>query len=288
MRFAVRNPIGGTTVAKKQVEPAIVKQNRYSSIIAEVFRRGFKKGFRRFTFDRKDFAEIASSKGIELPKNLGDTIYSFKYRAALPDSIIKTAPEGFEWIISGAGAGKYEFRLVKPLDISPQKNRLVIKIPDATPEIIGAYALGDEQALLAKVRYNRLVDIFLGISASSLQNHLRTTVKGIGQIEIDELYVGLDRSGCQYVVPVQAKGGRDKHGRQQTEQDIACCAQKFPLLECRPISAQFINKNKIAMFELTIQDDEVKIVAEEHYELVDASDISESDLKQYARKGRSK
>ena len=59
-----------------------------------------------------------------------------------------------------------------------------IKIPDATPEIIAAYALGDdEQALLAKVRYNRLIDIFLGLTTYSLQNHLRTYVAGMGQIE---------------------------------------------------------------------------------------------------------
>src|SRR5690606_32839349 len=145
----------------------------------------------------------------------------------------------------------------------------------ATPEIISAYALGDEQALLAKVRYNRLIDIFLGITASSLQNHLRTTVRGIGQIEVDELYVGLDRNGCQYVVPVQAKGGRDKHGRQQTEQDIACCEQKFPALRCRPVSAQFITANKIAMFELALQDGEIRVVSEEHYELVPAASITD-------------
>ena len=46
------------------------------------------------------------------------------------------------------------------------------EIPDATPEIILSYALSDEQALLAKVRYNRLLDIFLGITTYSLQNHL--------------------------------------------------------------------------------------------------------------------
>lgn len=51
--------------------------------------------------------------------------------------------------------------------------------------------MSDEQALLAKVRYSRLVDIFLGIAAYSLQNHLRTSVVGIGQIEMDELYVGI-------------------------------------------------------------------------------------------------
>lgn len=144
--------------------------------------------------------------------------------------------------------------------------------------------MGDEQALLAKVRYNRLIDIFLGIAASSLQNHLRTTVKGIGQIEIDELYVGLDRNGAQYVVPVQAKGGRDKHGRQQTEQDIACCRQKFPDLRCRPVSAQFITKNKIAMFELGMQDEEIKLVSEEHYELVPAANITAEDLEIYSRR----
>lgn len=257
------------------------KSSRYAEIVAEIFRKRYRHGDTRIPFGRDEFATVANEKAIELPKNLGDAIYSFKYRVPLPASIVDTAPTGYEWIIGGAGIAKYEFRLVKPLDISPRTNQVVVKIPDATPEIIGAYALGDEQALLAKVRYNRLVDIFLGIAASSLQNHLRTTVKSIGQIEIDELYVGLDRHGRQYVVPVQAKGGKDKHGRQQTEQDIACCDEKFPKLICRPISAQFITKNKIAMFELAMQDDEIRIVSEEHYELVPASSITENDLAIY-------
>ncbi len=32
--------------------------------------------------------------------------------------------------------------------------------------------------------------------------HLRTIVKGVGQIEIDDLYIGLDKYGCHYVIPV--------------------------------------------------------------------------------------
>lgn len=259
------------------------KPNRYVEIISEVFRKHYRKGAKKVAFEREEFAAIAEAKGIDLPKNLGDAIYSFKYRVSIPEAIAKTAPLGYEWIIAGAGRAKYEFRLVKPLDISPRENKLVVKIPDATPEIIGAYALGDEQALLAKVRYNRLIDVFLGITASSLQNHLRTTVQSIGQIEIDELYVGLDRNGRQFVVPVQAKGGKDKHGRQQTEQDIACCRDKFPALICRPVSAQFIAKNKIAMFELVEQGGDIKIVSEEHYELVPASSISQEDLALYSR-----
>ena len=69
---------------------------------------------------------------------------------------------------------------------------MTIKIPDATPEIVSAYSMSDEQALLAKIRYNRLLDVFLGVSAHSLQNHLRTTVKDIGQIEVDEIYVAVE------------------------------------------------------------------------------------------------
>ena len=133
------------------------------------------------------------------------------------------------------------------------------------------------------MRYNRLIDLFLGIAAFSLQNHLRTTVKGIGQIEIDELYVGVDRNGAQYVVPVQAKGGRDRHGRQQTEQDMACCKEKFPDLICRAVSAQFMADGRIAMFELALQDDDIRVVAEKHYQLVPSSSISKDDLALYGR-----
>jgi len=86
--------------------------------------------------------------------------------------------------------------------------------------------------------------------AYSLQNHLRTTVKGIGQVESDELYVGLDRRGCHYVLPIQAKGGRDRLGAVQIEQDIALCAEKFPALLCRPLAAQFMDDEVIALFEL--------------------------------------
>jgi len=87
-----------------------------------------------------------------------------------------------------------KFRPVSRTRIRPSEDRLRIAVRDATPELIRAYALDDEQALLAIVRYNRLIDTFLGLTTYSLQNHLRTTVKGIGQIEIDELYKSVSTS----------------------------------------------------------------------------------------------
>jgi hypothetical protein len=255
--------------------------NRYEAIIARVFENHFDNAT-EFEFTRDEFVSIAAVLGIRLPKNVGDVIYSFRYRNELPDSIRKTATMGLEWVIEGAGRARYRFKQVRLNRIVPREELLTIKVPDATPEIITAYALSDEQALLAKVRYNRLVDVFLGITAFSLQNHLRTTVKNVGQIEIDEIYVGLDRHGRQFVIPVQAKGGSDKHGVIQTQQDILCCAEKFPNLICRAVSAQFMTEERIALFELTVQHDEIKIIDERHYQLVAASHISVDDLQQYA------
>lgn len=279
----LKKPMPDVTKAPKPAEPKV--QNRYSAIIAKVFTNHYDNEGESFEFTRDEFADIAAGLGITLPKNVGDLIYSFRYRNELSASILDTAKNGLEWIIEGAGRAKYRFRLVKLNRIVPREELLTIKVPDATPEIIGAYALGDEQALLAKVRYNRLVDVFLGITAFSLQNHLRTTVKDVGQIEIDEIYVGIDRHGRQFVVPVQAKGGSDKHGVVQTQQDLAFCKQAFKNLVCRPVSAQFMSDQRIAMFELTVVDGVIKVVDEKHYQLVASKAITPEDLQAYAVHG---
>ena len=257
------------------------QRNRYDAIIERIFLEHHCTVVGAFEFTREEFETKAAELGIALPKNIGDVLYSFRYRKDLPDSITSTAPEGLEWIIEGAGRARYRFRLASANRIVPNPHLVTIKVPDATPEIITAYAQSDEQALLAKVRYNRLIDIFLGIATYSLQNHLRTTVKSIGQIEIDEIYVGIDKFGRQFVIPVQAKGGSDKHGVVQTQQDIACCAEKFPTLICRAVSAQFMSDDKIALFELTIENGDIKVVEERHYQLLASSKITEHDLKTY-------
>jgi hypothetical protein len=96
--------------------------------------------------------------------------------------------------------------------------------------------------------------------------------------------VGVNRHGQQFVVPVQAKGGSDKLGVTQTRQDMACCAQKFPHLTCRPVSAQFMSDDTIALFELGLQGDNVKIVEERHYNLVASDQITAEDLKLYSKR----
>lgn len=255
--------------------------NRYQMLIERIFLDNFTSIHREIRFKREDLQNAAAALGISLPKNLGDVIYAIRYRTAMPNTVLKTQPEGMEWIIEGAGRAQYIMKLVKVNRIIPNPDFITIKVPDATPEIVTKYSLSDEQALLAKIRYNRLIDIFLGLTTYSLQNHLRTTVKGVGQIEIDEIYVGIDQFGCHYVIPVQAKGGNDHLSVVQTKQDIYCCCEKYPNLITRAVSTQFMEDDLIALFELTIEDEQVKLVQEKHYRLVTGDQINDAELRSY-------
>ena len=257
------------------------KQNVYQRIIEVIFFNHLKEGISEFLFDRTELTDAAKSLSINLPKNLGDMIYSFRYRIPLPQSILSTAPEGSDWVIWPAGKGKYKFVLGKIGNFMPNPALVETKIPDATPGIIARYALNDEQALLAKIRYNRLIDIFTTLTCYSLQNHLRTTVRRFGQVETDEIYIGLDKRGAHYVIPVQAKGGKDKIGIIQIEQDIAMCTEKYPELICRPVAAQFMNDNLIALFEFEISEGRTGISQEKHYRLVPQEDLTYEELELY-------
>jgi hypothetical protein len=261
-------------------------ENRYNAVLTEIFRRHYNSDGTTTAFKRKEMVSVGEELGIEVVDNKGDAVYSLRYRTALPAEILKAAPAGHEWVIAPAGKGLYRFELVKGSAwIIPRSNSAVIKIPDATPEIIRKYARSEEQALLAIMRYNRLIDTFLGITAYSLQNHLRSFVNNKGQMEIDEIYVGLNRAGEHFIVPVQAKGGNDFLSVVQSSQDIAWCAQELPQLTCRSVSAQFAAGDVIALFETTVQGGVVKVVDERHYKLVPGKEIVDTELITYRTNG---
>lgn len=245
--------------------------SRYSAIIEKIFFDHYVEGISEMLFLREALESAAEQLEIKLPKNLGDVLYSFRFRNEMPERVVSTQPEGLEWVIELAGRGKYRFALRSNNRITPRTDMALIDVPDATPEIIKMYALDDEQALLAIIRYNRLIDIFLGVATYSMQNHLRTTVSGVGQIEIDELYIGVDKFGDHYVIPVQAKGGNDQIGFVQIDQDVKFAKEKYPNLKCRAIAAQFLSSDTVVLFELKIVDGALKVVEERHYRLSPAS-----------------
>lgn len=259
-------------------------KNRYIEIISAIFSKYYHRGDCEIKFNRTDIIDASQKLGIELPKNLGDIVYSFRYRTVLPKTIVDEAPKGTEWIIRPAGRAKYVFVAAQICKIIPSSSLVETKIPDATPGVIEKYAFNDEQSLLAKLRYNRLIDVFTGLTCYSLQNHFRTTAPDVGQVEIDEMYIGLDKRGVHYILPVQAKGGNDKMGVVQIEQDFAVCANKFPQLMVRSIGAQFMEDDLIALFEFDQTDKGIKISSEKHYRLVQPSELSSEELANYRKR----
>jgi hypothetical protein len=261
--------------------------SRYERLIEAVFDAAYAKGASSVAFSRDDLIRHAKRLRIVVPKNLGDIIYTFRHRNSLPASIARRAPAGSTWMIVGTGRGTYAFESAASDRVIPNSHMAQTRIPDSTPGVITRYALSDEQATLAKIRYNRLLDIFTGVVCTSLQSHLRSTVKGIGQIEVDELYIGIDQAGAHTVIPIQAKGGKDQIGLVQIRQDIALCAAKFPALTCRAIAAQTMSDDSIALFEFVQTQRGVRVSQERHYKLVPQEEITESELIEYTKLSKS-
>ena len=73
--------------------------NRYSQIIEKVFFNNYIKGKTKVEFLRDEIEDVAAKLKIKLPKNLGDILYSFRFRNELPKKIKTLAPSGKEWLI---------------------------------------------------------------------------------------------------------------------------------------------------------------------------------------------
>jgi hypothetical protein len=82
------------------------EENRYHRIIEEIFFKSYRKGLTEVPFEREDILLAAEKLRIKLPKNIGDLIYSFRYRVALPKSVVKEAPRSQAWIIRPRGRAK--------------------------------------------------------------------------------------------------------------------------------------------------------------------------------------
>lgn len=105
------------------------RMNRYAQIIERIFFSRYQEGAREVLFQREDIVQAAEALGIKLPKNLGDVIYSFRYRKMLPTSVQAKASEGESWIIRPAGRALYRFVLVTEQHIIPNKIMAEAKVP---------------------------------------------------------------------------------------------------------------------------------------------------------------
>ena len=64
----------------------------YAAIVSYILSAGYKPGVKKIPFHRDEIVAVAKKLKVTLPKNLGDVLYSYRYRKALPSDIIKTQP----------------------------------------------------------------------------------------------------------------------------------------------------------------------------------------------------
>ncbi len=54
----------------------------------------------------------------------------------------------------------------------------------------------------------------------------------------------------------------------KNQQDVSFCAERFPALTCRPVAAQSLANDVIALFERVLQDEQLRVRQERHYRWV--------------------
>ncbi len=205
-----------------------------------------------YSFSLSEVRQVARDLKLE-QGNYPDIKYTYSGRRSLPASILGRG----NWAIVGTGKGKYKFlRLNRPPYVEIPADLKVTRILDSTPQIVLKYQGSDEQSMLARVRYNRLVDTFTGLTAYHLQSHLRATARGFGQVEVDDLYIGVDMDGNGYIIPLEAKseGDREQIGVVQIAQMIRYVQKQFPDLKVRPIGVK-ATKGTYLFVEFNVTDD---------------------------------
>lgn len=244
----------------------------YDQVIIHVFDRAHAASPEAdyLLFTKSDIEQAIRELGLQLvTKNVPDIVYTYRSgRSSLPEAIL----EHGNWAIEGKGKSRYAFRKLArfphfdiPSDIE------TTLIPDATPQIVLKYQGSDEQTFLARIRYNRLLDIFTSLTTYHLQSHFRTTVRGTGQVEVDDLYIGLDVNGSGYVLPVEAKVGvRDQLGVIQITQMVQFAKHNFPDLLPRPIGVKMMPDGSYMFLEFTVDErpDHIATKRYKRYQLV--------------------
>lgn len=224
----------------------------YDQVINHVFKRVFITNTDYLPFSKEHIEQAIQELGLQLStKNVPDIIYTYRSRrSSLPEFILQYG----SWAIEGRGKGQYAFRHLArspyfdiPADIE------ITRILDATPHIVLKYQSSDEQAVLARIRYNRLLDIFTSLTTYHLQGHFRTTVVETGQIEIDDLYIGVDTNGVGFVLPIEAKvdSAKDQLGVIQITQMVRFAKAQFSDLVVRPIGVKLMPDGSYMFLEFT-------------------------------------
>jgi hypothetical protein len=187
-------------------------------------------------------------------RNPADVIYRMRSRTKLPPEILD---RGFH-VLRAVGRGRYQFEKASSGIIEVPVNALTPAI-DQTPMPVRrllpeTMAEMDEQALLSVVGYCCLLDHFTGMKIYRLRSHVRKSVPGIGQAELDAIDVGIaaGEDEVPVVFPIEAKAVSDELNRVQIFNMIQYAAHYFPGLKVRPLALKVDYQSAVHFMEFNV------------------------------------
>ena len=257
----------------------------YVPVILKLFRDRWRPGASTVVFSLDDVrtAVEAVRATSEFPdrissRNPADVVYRMRSRTILPPEILE---KGFH-ILRAVGRGRYQFEKATSGIIETPVNELTPAI-DQTPMPVRrllpeTMAEMDEQALLSVVGYCNLLDHFTGMKIYRLRSHVRKSVPGVGQAELDAIDVGIAAGDDEVpvVFPIEAKAVSDELNRVQIFNMIQYAAHYYPGLTVRPLALKVDYQSAVHLIEFNVaaRPGELRIVRSASY----AINTSEAQL----------
>ncbi len=222
----------------------------YGPILLHIFNGRWRQGAATVLFTLDDVRNAADALKLEV-RNPADLIYRMRSRTVLPKEILG---KGF-YILRAIGRGQYQFEkgattifqpvespLTEAIDITPLPVRRLL------PECLADM---DEQAVLTVASYCKLFDHFTGLQVYRLRSHVRKSVPGVGQAELDAIDVGvaLRDDEIPIVFPIEAKAAADALNRVQVFNMVQYSRHYFPGMTIRPLAVKVDYDSLLHMME---------------------------------------
>lgn len=249
------------TSTKKGLQSPGNKSTVYVPVILKIFRDRYRPGASSVVFSLDDVrnavdaVRAASNDPDSISsRNPADVIYRMRSRTKLPDEILS---KGFH-VLRTIGRGQYQFERATTTLIDPPETAPVQAI-DSTPMPVRrllppTVAEMDEQAVLAVVSYCQLLDHFTGMKIYRLRSHVRKSVPGVGQAELDAIDVGIASAEDEIpvVFPIEAKAAADALNRVQVFNMLLYARHYFPGLKVRPLAIKVSYDNLVHIMEFNV------------------------------------
>lgn len=254
----------------------------YVPVILKLFRDRWRPGASTVVFSLDDVrTAVEAVRAISnhpdriSSRNPADVVYRMRSRTKLPDEILE---KGFH-VLRAVGRGRYQFEKassgiieVPVKNITPTIDQTPMPVRRLLPETMAEM---DEQALLSVVSYCQLLDHFTGMKIYRLRSHVRKSVPGVGQAELDAIDVGIaaGEDELPVVFPIEAKAVSDELNRVQIYNMIEYARTYFPGLKVRPlaIKVDFQSVVHIMEFNSATKPGDLRIIASASY-AIDTSD----------------